>query len=466
MTKKLLSIAALTALLSTGASAFNTNTAGDLLDNSGKKATFTKSATNSGTVKRDSDFKGDALIYPAMNQKGNWGTEITVRNNMKFGVVAKAVVYSAVDSKEVKDFNIYLSANDVCRFEIKGNKITSTDDSIVVGERYINDAHVFASEDKPFSASLAENAGYVVIYGLGQDEDITIHGGNAKDKLFLSYRKDLRTARPNWDANGVNLTNGVYTGLPKVLNAPYTETNSSLNLTDVNDTALSGQVRLFNDEEGNERSLLLNATAVQNYTEENRTMLWAPREYASMADRNMNASAKYDWAKLKADADVYVKTGAYYTYNNAGSTPTVENKLILTQVYKRTLTQLNPTNTEFWTKLQCNEDKGKTTSFAFRATTNGNLWDEEENSLTETPGLPQLELFVSPATGQAADKPFGYCNELAEISSPEKDEEAFANKNGYIKFDFNLPAIVTQMSASTVGNTKRINWVNAVINID
>jgi len=464
MKKQIMSIAAIAALFTTGAMAFDTNSVGDVLNSEGTKATFTSSAVNAGPVLRDSDFKGDTLIYPAMNQDGNWGTEITVRNNMPYAIVAKAVVYRAKDSKEVKDFNIYLSANDVCRFQIKDGYITSKDDSIVSAERYADDERIFADK-REFKADLSTKAGYVVVYGLGEDTTNTVHGGNAKVSLFKSYRNDLRLMRKNWDAEGRNLKNGVYTGQPAVTVAPYVlDTNTTLK--DVNDTALSGQVRIFNDTAGDERDLLLNATSVQNYTEPGKIMLWAPREYASMADRDMTAAAKYDPAKLDADAAVYKKTGAYYTYNNAGSTPNIENKLLITQMYKRTLTQLQtPSSSIYWSKLKCAEDETKT-NYAFIATTNGNLWDESEHSLNPTPELPALDLFVSPATGTPEDPDIGYCNELAEISSPEKGQADYENKNGYVKYKFVLPAIVTQMSASNVGDTRRINWVNSVTNID
>ena len=79
----------------------------------------------------DNSLKGDALIYPAFQQENGWTTDITVRNVKDVAIIAKAVIYRDTDSREMLDFNIYLSAHDVARFTITDGKVTTYDGSII-----------------------------------------------------------------------------------------------------------------------------------------------------------------------------------------------------------------------------------------------------------------------------------------------------------------------------------------------
>ncbi len=466
MTKTIMSIAAIAALMTSGAFAFDTNTTGGVLDIAGTPATFT-AAEEADSDLRLSDHagEGDFLIYPAYNQKDTWGTEIVVRNNKDYGVLAKAALYAATDSREVLDFNIYLSANDVCRFTIKDGKVVSTDDSIVVSENIKDDSiHVFASANKPFDSSLAgvelPDAGYVIIYGMAES-NITTHGEAAKVALFEEYRATLTENRPNWN-DGLNMTNGVYTGTTNpVLVAPHLDNNlTTSSLDEVDDQALSGKVRIYN-EEGTTRDVLLNATAGENFTDDGFIMLWAPGEMANLHDRNMVENTAglvtYEPYEIEEDAYEFRANSAYYTYNNQGATPNVDNKLLITQIFKRPIVQMDTfADVQYWAMRDCAETDGATTGMTFQA--RGSVWDESENQPETTIGGG---LIVSPAnSGTIA----GYCNELAEISSPEADTD-FAERNGYIKYTFGsdgIPAIITQMSASKVGDDYRINWVTTV----
>ncbi len=106
-----------------------------------------KNVTADENMTLSSDFKGDALIYPTFRigdddgEKGTWETEITVRNVKPVSVIAKAVLYDAKDTHELKDFNLYLSSHDVARFKIKSKEIngenfilvTTRDGSIIAG---------------------------------------------------------------------------------------------------------------------------------------------------------------------------------------------------------------------------------------------------------------------------------------------------------------------------------------------
>ncbi len=151
--------------------------------------------------------KGDALIYPAFRSGDGWETTITVRNSRNVSVIAKAVLYDAYDTHELKDFNLYLSSHDVAKFTIKGNKILTKDGSIMAGldQTLQTDQHIFADEylakydstdpqiDDDGNFIIGEfndegnngekiDSGYVVIYVMTQTD-----GNESEDNTSINY---------------------------------------------------------------------------------------------------------------------------------------------------------------------------------------------------------------------------------------------------------------------------------------
>ncbi len=427
-TKKILSAAAAVAIMSTGAMAFeafvtdanssdltkNTLKAGategngtimtEVADNTGGTkfvgSSFHKTGTLPSELNLSKTFKGDALIYPAFNQTEGFGTEIMVRNTSDKAIVAKAVLYGGKDSHEVKDFNIYLSAKDVCRFTIEGNKITSDDGSIrtygifphqveknTTAQDLTDYREIAFGDTKPFDEEVTEPYGYVVIYGMEQSTGISCTEaprGDTKgcvadpdnnkgfhklhDALYAAYAATLDANRTGWRAvvdptkgaikNGmfitdVNASPNVDGNITVSWEEFYVDTQGVNRLKDHNatftdvDNVLTGQVRIYNNQAG--RDMLLNATAIENFTDDaNETrIIWTEGEYASIADRcitlegNATAgeNAVYDLGCVTADAAKFMIDSAVYNFSNkAGS---IENKLLFTQPYKRILTQLN-----------------------------------------------------------------------------------------------------------------------------
>lgn len=100
--------------------------------------------------------KGDALIVPQFIALVGWDTKLTVINTCdKMSVVAKVVVRSGGNTKELLDFFIYLSPTDVWtgtlgyRDNGTGPRMYSEDDSVVM-----NSAGDFASSTNPFDVDL------------------------------------------------------------------------------------------------------------------------------------------------------------------------------------------------------------------------------------------------------------------------------------------------------------------------
>ena len=526
MKKQIMSIAACAALLTTGAMAFDTTSGtikvtnnatgaitpavtpvGTIITEKGgkiyKSSYTTSSATGAvlnattGLLRTSTTQRGDALIYPAFNQKTGWGTEIVVRNTSENAIVAKAVVYAGDDSRELVDFNIYLSAKDVCRFTIKDGKITSTDGSIrtfgifphqvnltSTTQDLTDYAKIKFADEKNLSIPMTTTRGYVAIYGMEQSSDFTgFHSATRDHKdLYAAYAASLDHATTGRGSSawrqltnsGGAMVNGMFvkdvTVSPNVVSTSgviqfkklvgTTLVDSNVTFTDVA-PVLTGSVRISNDEG---RDLLLPAKALENFTHGNR-VLWTEGEYASIADRRIITGA-YNTAAIVADAEsAFPETTAVYTYANAsGST---DNTLLLTQPYKRTLAQLDVAEDHGYTVGATNESSttlATGTKFAFK--TNNSIFDEDENGFEAAPDEIGGTIITSPRTSDDSVAVVGesFNNELQEIK-PENLEKSsgyagkFDNLNGIIDVTIPVGAIVTQMTASKAGSSDETNWV-------
>ena len=517
MKKQIMSIAAIAALFTTGAMAFDskqdgtiaTQTASGLVD-----AIYTDGQAAGGDLVPSVSQRGDALIYPAFNQKDGWGTEIVVRNTSNKAVVAKAVLYASDDSREIIDFNIYLSAKDVCRFTIKDGKITSTDGSIrtygifphqvdlTETSRDLTDyAKIAFADTKPLDTSVANpglvipDAGYVAIFGMEQSEDFNgFHTAERSHKdLYAAFAASLDKERgADWrqltNSNGA-MVNGMFVAgaikAPNVAadgsNTPVIslESNGTLTTTNVDftdvDPVLTGTVRIYND---GGRDVLLPATALKNFTD-NARVLWTEGEYASIADRRI-ALGKYVENDIKTDANsafTSINTplapglGAAegstvtYTYANAAG-GTTDNSLLITQPYKRILSQLTAAKPDGYTVGVTDGNAttiatGKT--FAFQIT--ASPFDEDEDGFQAAPDEIGGTIITSPRTSDDVTiTPESYNNELQEIKPTDLEKDSrfggkFDTLNGIVEVKVPVASIVTQMSASKAGTSDEINWV-------
>ena len=556
---KMLSAIAAVAILSTGAVAFDMNKAGEIfavkggfdgqitasdtksivtsddnaypidyddkVDTNGARkrvagATVVK-ATYLGGVEADSNMtlsttgKGDALIYPAFRSGDGWSTEIIVRNTHKTAMVAKAVLYAADDSRELIDFNIYLSAHDAFRFNINADgTLTTRDGSYAKGvdPTYETDKVEFVDHEKEdwTIGKLDENSsGYVVIYGMIQARTQDYH--NKHEKLYQDYRSALDLCRDsdgnisnNLSRNGVPMPqwrrayveNGVVNGtltLPSGVGAP----NVDANCTDANNTAsfrkyvtdkkssqpidhftspakdaLFGSVRIQHNASANNpsnRDLLLPATAIANFTTGKNMMLWATGEYASMQDRRLQQPAgkrfsEYNTTGVLRDADTFLIKSAYYTFNK--DEKNIErNTILVTQPMKRPLVQIGDPD-GYW------DNEGTTASPWGDFKLQYRLYDDNEKEYAEEAGLAHI---TSPYN---TDPKLGYINELQPLKDLEEDKNLIKGTNGeyfnngthgYADMNFygnrntGLPAIITQMSSSQVGGQPQINWVYSTV---
>jgi len=560
-TKNLLSVATAVAVLSTGALAFDsvsgkTSGANDVIKidvnntraviatqigEEGKKhfilSSYKQASKTDTNLTLSNDFKGDALIYPAFNQKDGWGTEIIVRNTSNNAIVAKAVLYDGTDSHEAKDFNIYLSAHDVCRFRIEDGKVTSTDGSIkTYGARphYVDSnstrqdvdrtdyalANFANDKDYPFDSPLTEKTGYVIIYGIEQTTGIdgTTNGfHNQHADLYAAYARSLDVNRSASYAVGgdrgwrnvknesvASITNGMF--VKNVDKAPNVDGNATVawnkwyekaqattatgyknphilehnaTFTPV-DEVLTGQVRIYNKTAGND--MLLNALALTGFTDATHRLLWAPGEYASIADRcidaddnitqgktDNNTSVFYDRGCLANDANQFRVNSAVYTFANATG-DVKENKLLVTQPYKRILAQFgNVTgfggykgSSDVALKYDIDTDKYQNlatgTKYYFTVDVTSTYDEDEKQQAQDIGGT----IITSPAS--TSSNPDKFNHELQEINSEDMEKNpgfkgAFDAKNGFTDFGLTIPAITTQMVGSVIGSSAQMNWV-------
>ncbi len=477
------------------------------------KATYVGGIDANESMRLSSTGKGDALIYPAFRAGEGWSTEIIVRNTHNTAIVAKAVLYAADDSRELKDFNIYLSAHDAFRFNINENgTITTRDGSYAKGvdPTYETDKVEFVNhEEETFQiGKLDENqSGYVIIYGMIQARTQSYH--NNHKKLFEDYRSVLDLCRDsdgnisnNKSNNGIpmpqwrrayvenSVVNGTLT-LPSGVGAPdankscadnnntdsfkeYLKLKNSSPLIDhftsPSKDALFGSVRIQYNGGGNKpnnRDLLLPATAIENFTTDDQMMLWATGEYAAIQDRRIKKQANtfsiYDVKGIRDDAKTFLVKSAYYTFNKDENN-IERNTLLITQPMKRPLIQIgDPDN--YWK----NEGTIKSPWGDFQL--NYRLYDDNELEYAEDSGLKHI---TSPYDTGIADP---YKNELQVLRDLEEDNttikgrkgEYFHNgTNGYADIEFygnskGIPAIITQMSSSQVGGQTQINWVYSTV---
>ncbi len=406
MVKKVLSIAAAAAIAVTGASAF------DVFDdgwNPGRQLPYTynnavpRTATTApsldavGSINVMQAMTGDALVFPVYYVGNGWETHLRVINTSSTNaVVAKVVFFAGNDSRELRDFNIYLSANDVWTGTVKIDtdgvaRLISTDESSPLP------GGGMASASNPMKTEPIDvPVGYVAVIGLAMavDSNIPTHdykgaGAAGLAALAGSNALDMKDARAHGDHSGLRkaynavatrvraigqpivFNNGVITSgtrVPNVDLASAVTTPTNVGGDNKGDyffagvrNVLAGDVRITDNVNG--KDMVMPAITIQNETDDTgprcQALLVAEGEKAHLADRaltgadavagstpNFNAvRSEYDYARLAGDATAFGERNVWMMYGD--TTSYVNNQLIVTSPYKRVLIEasaqtLNP----------------------------------------------------------------------------------------------------------------------------
>jgi len=504
----------------TGAMAFDTDDTGKLfkvdipdnnttfvLGNYTTSTTRTASITDQNLTLGQPGQPGDALIFPAFFSAGGWKSEFTVINRSPKAMLAKVVLYSAVDSKELRDFNIYLSANDVFRATIQDGKLISTDGSTIAEAtqsydpttgRYA-DIGTMASEEKPLDTTVIEDKGYIAVYGMAQVEDVkqTDHLltdpydiGESYHHQHLALWQDYRhlidscrnTTSANWRTgiNGGIYSNGIYSPNINIDDCGEIESvliNPENGKADYNttfespDNVLLGSIVLIGNDSKGTRAMKLNATPMTNFTvdEKSQVLLWTEGEFAALADRaivNVSGQARYSEIQIEKDASAFYKDNNLSATNNYifefGNSK--EDMVIVTQPLKRTLVQLDTVNVgtlsattqindgfidatnNIWTKIGFSSAYYVSNYGEF--TLNANVYDDNENYHT----INGRSFIVSPANTSTT----GASGEVSLLSEFLTDA---GYAKGYALLPLRVPAIVTQMSAVDVDGSVETSWI-------
>ena len=510
-TKKILSAVAAVALVSTGLLAFETNTAGEIKD-----GTYVGGTPATSDLNLSTNQKGDALIFPYFKDNDGWKSQMVIRNTSPYATIAKVSLYDHKNSEDIGDFNIYLSPYDVFRFTIDDGKVLTADGSIptqVLSPRHGPKADKATFLDLDGNSELLEvletdsanpdrHEGYVIVYGMAQyhlPTEVDIHVDRAAsaygqaldtlpyhrkhEELWKDYRRLLDDCRAGWRSAFIGA--GMKDGVMRVKDVPAPDTNIGAtcaitsksvlgdgaeyqleNFGDVHTDTFIGTVRVYKEQGVQSRDLLLPATALANFSE-NNMYLWAEGEYAALHDRRieMNAAGTLSWypETMRDDSTTFLTKSAYYTFDAKGgdNATGVANQILVTQPTKKIMVQRFGTDNtsgtvgEFW--LKSNSPSG---GFAL----DYYLIDEDENSdIVE----PPLQRITSPHSG-AADELFN--NELQVIKSDNLEDvieyqDVFTNNDGYSYLNFvggdnrGLPAIVTEMVGTKIGEYAQTNWL-------
>ena len=512
MTKKILSTVAAVAVLGGSAMAFDVFTGHNLgykwdanASNPHRSAVADHNFTIAGQKQQ-----GDALIFPAYFVGNGWQTTLRVINtSSKRAVVAKVVLYAGNDSHEVRDFNIYLSANDEWTGTIKmdsdGNaRLISTDDSSPLPSGKM------ASATNPMkSEPIDVKSGYVEVIGCAATlpandntipgaydqadvKNATAHGDHAG--LRAAYQSAAAAAR-GIGANPV-FANGIITSGADV---PGVDVNTSVsadgyNFTDV-PNVLIGDVRITDTVNG--KDMDMPAIRLQNVTDEHATypngdhgkmaLFYIEGEAANIADRALvgvkgtgtdTNTSEYNSTLLKTDAEVFNTQNVWMTYGDAKNS--LDNQLILTSPYKRLLVNAdaNITNTGS-TPAPVTSISGTQRSSLIAGVYEGvksangrisdygsfkavaKIYDKSENmaqasqfSPANTP-IMNFHYEVSATEGNKA--------ETDNLSYYLKQAQSQGNFNkGYALIHFTnapIPVIATQMIATEAGGRVVTNWI-------
>ena len=516
-TKKFLSAVAAVAIVSTGLFAFETRDSGEIVtrnsNNDLVKGGYIGGTPSNSDLNLSTNQLGDALIFPYYKAGADgWETEIVIRNTSPHATIAKVSVYEHSGSNDAGDFNIYLSPYDVMRFTMKfeGGSVLVFSDDGSVPQKVTNPARGVNNDDAIFEhgekdpiltlndLGANEQEGYVIVYGMAQYNDgdtrtnskyglntdeLNYHGKHKS--LWKDYRRVLDDCRVNWRSayTSGNMINGM---MRNTVPAPDTNIGTSCattsesvlaedgyeleNFGDVASDTLIGTVRVYKEDGAQSRDLLLPATALSNFTDENM-MLWAEGEFAALHDRRIeegsdSALSKYNVDAVLADSKTFMVSSTYYTFDKNAKA----NQLTVTQPMKKILGQLVSTNGSRANSIgeYLIQDGSAQGGFQLKYF----LRDEDENDPIKIPVV--FEEITSPHN-VGVDEIVTFRDEMQVIKDTnlelaEGAADPFKNKetSGFAYLNFigaeekeGIPAIITQMSGSKVGGVAQTNWIYA-----
>ncbi|SFP30306.1 hypothetical protein [Hydrogenimonas thermophila] len=490
MTKKLLSTVTAAAVLTTGAMAYEVS---DLhyLDNNTTSYETTDKLEHS--LEYSKNLNGDALLFPAFYAGGGFTTEIKIINTSgQYSNVAKVIFFEKETSKEIMDFNVYLSAHDVWTAQVveKDGKyyIESTDNSSPL--ETIN--YEMASIEHPLSVEIPSNAGYFeVVKSVVVNNDY--HGQH------LTLRQDYSEWATKVRTGGLTTAILIDDGIFAHVTSPSIDTVNTGTVFGDNVEVLAkyatlvGEVKIINTIT---KTAMTIPPVYYDYNNPETGLVYLEGEKGNMIDitlgRDANGMLQYGVNKTLGqwldDLESKDLDDVIIAYDNEDAID--NNLLLMTSPFKRTIIQkmnfapntndglvaldaANPADRfdgaegrKLFEGVQTDEN-GEITNFgqykAFAAIYNNN--ETEFNSIAFSPALPSYLTFTKEVqSSESIDVTLS-----TYIREAIAQDATFAN-GGYVLVDFDkagydVPSIATQMVGTYVEGQGVTNWVYPAINI-
>jgi len=483
MVKKFLLSAAVVGALATSAMAYNSSELSQMVTTkyktTAKKVAIAKSANNKTADINKIGFNqmktANTLIFPAYFVGSGWETTVRVINtNDKKGVVAKVVLYDGKDSHEVRDFNIYLSPNDVWVGKIKVDsdgvaKVISTDDSAPLEDGSM------ASATKPLAKSIDSANGYVEVIAMAET-DLTKttyrNGHNDHEGLRAAYDKFAKKVRTGDENPSLIFANGViqngdaiypYANIAAsgILNTGEDITGDAkpdYNLTGITVNSLTGDVRITDTVNG--KDMDLPAYKVDYNSSVNTSLVYLEGEKANVADVEITPTGAYDSSSLKSAIAAVSAKAVYITYGDA---PVNNMYAILTNPFKRVYVQAaTAAKTLAYYTDATTDTSGVVTNYGTTSLV-AQIFDESENMMSAGQFSPATTPTIKLANEVATT---GYdVNDANTLAYYLNQANAKGYTKGFVKLtnatgsNAYIPGIMTQMLATTAGGKVVTNWI-------
>ena len=485
MVKKFLLSAAVVGALATSAMAFDVYPANDLNSYAGVDVTGTKT-----TIQETNTSEGNALIFPAFFAQNGWSSTVRIINTADYAVVAKVVLYSGKDSKELRDFNIYLSANDEFMGKIyspdgKQVVLESTDDSAPLEGTTAN-PYPFADKDHPLKDTLDVGKGYIQVIGMMAFKDskgnfVTFHGKHPLEREVFQNLANLERGGKK-DANfkfknGVIINNTASTPLVN-LDQSYTASDKNLySDAPLTGNELTGDIRITDEVHGKDMVMPAVALKYSSTNAPNPSLVFVEGEKANLADAYITGSKytklpatttptgmAYDLNGVETALKGLSANSAYITYGDADI---FNNYALLTSPFKRIIVQQDLANNGGKCKnalfTGCSYDTatneinyGKVDLLASIYDTSENMMGAGQFSPATTPTITLTNELGSTGSLDVNDKtklPY-YLNQAA-TQGYTKGYVVLTNLKNGVK----IPGILTQMIATKAGSATVTNWI-------
>jgi hypothetical protein len=527
MTKKLFSTVAAAAVLATSATAFSlidglntsvnaglpyavsdVNTTVNVYPTGAVASLPSAVATTPFTIAGRGQ-QGDALIFPAYFADNAWQTTLKVQNTSSTNaVVAKVVIYAGNDSRELRDFNIYLSANDVWEGTIKidanGQRVlTSTD-----GSSPVQNAGMATVAVPMVSEPIDTMSGYIEVIGCAQ-ATTDYHGTHAA--LRTAYQKAAKEARAISTSVSPIFKSGVINSYAQVPAVAFPSTGYQ-GFEEVGNV-LIGEVRITDTLNG--KDMVMPAIKLQDvtpptsltyaYTDANTSkggmgLMFIEGEAANIADRSLVANngsvgsnaipvagvtmskgnkSEYAYANLLNEAMAFDIGDVYVNYGDSSSL--VNNQLILTSPYKRLLV-----NSDMDVDSMSTHDKTTVGNGVVGTLYAGAVYTAASTSITNWGAFSALALIFDQNENQVSGSLFSPAttptmNFAYEVSATEGNNPNIPTDNlsyylttaqqsgytkGFVDVRFTIsnvakpvPTIPTQMIATEAAGKVITNWI-------